>query len=118
MISLSKTSRAFLTASKLKQAIGNQDVQDAVDALLNALGANAIVITDNTDPADAIVIGDNTDPSAIAIPDDVDPVEAILNAAIEELNGIAQNQDSDSIKSACQNLTGKLSAVIDAIDSL
>ncbi len=118
MYSYKKTSKAFSIACRLKKASDDQDLHTAIDAFFASLGANAIVVTDQVDPA-AIIIGDDVDPAnAIAIPDDVDPVEASLNAAIDELKRIIADQKKDSITTACNDLIAKISAVIDAVDSL
>ena len=118
MYSYKKTSKAFSIAARLKNATDDKDVHTAIDAFLASLGANAIIIIDNVDPA-AIVIGDDVDPAnAIAIPDDVDPIEFSLNAAINELKRIKEDQKKDSITIACEDLIAKISAMVDAVDAL
>ena len=118
MYSYKKTSKAFSIAGRLKKASDDKDLHNSIDAFFASLGANAIVITDDVDPA-AIIIGDDVDPAnAIVIPDDVDPVKASLNSAIDELKRIKQDQKKDSITTACNDLIAKISAMVDAIDSL
>ena len=118
MYSYKKTSKAFSIAGRLKKASDDQDLQNAIDAFFASLGANAIIITEQVDPA-AIVIGDDVDPAnAIVIPDDVDPVVASLNASIEELKRIKQDQKKDVITTACDDLIAKITALVDAADAL
>ena len=105
MYSLNETLKIFLIAPRLKRSTDDQHVHNTVDLLSESLSSNVVIIEEGS--------GD-----IIAIPDDIDPTESSLNAAIDELRKFAESHSSDSVNAACEDLIAKISAVIDAIDSL
>jgi hypothetical protein len=101
MYSLNATSKAFVAANEIKQSTDNSDLRTAVDAYFASLGANAIVITDDVDPAaEEIIILDDDNP---------------INAAITELTAISKKSKLESISIACGDLIDKLRRISDLV---
>ncbi len=118
MYPLIETTKAYLVAILMKQSTLNRNAHSAIDAFLNILGKNSIVITKALEPLDDIVVTSDPNPlDDIVVTTDPNPPVSLV-AAIEELKAIAEGECGEEIKIAAQELAESLERVLEAISPL